>query len=55
MRIRGVISSVARSMGLSHEHVRQVAYGRRTSARVSKALVAELGRRRRAERRERAA
>ncbi len=40
-KIRGLVADVARKMGLSHEHVRQVAGGDRTSARVAKALLAE--------------
>lgn len=39
---RGIIAIVARDLGLSHEHVRQVALGKRVSARVSRALSAAL-------------
>jgi hypothetical protein len=44
-KLHGVISAVSKSLGLSHEHVRQVAYGNRTSARVKTALLAEIERR----------
>jgi hypothetical protein len=54
-RIRGLCAAVARRLGLSHEHVRQVAYGNRTSKRVSKALLAEKRRRDRRCEKERAA
>jgi hypothetical protein len=40
--VRGVIAEVARDLNLSHEHVRQVAYGHRKSARVLIALKQKL-------------
>jgi hypothetical protein len=43
-RTRGVVAAVARRLNLSHEHVRQVAYGNRKSDRVTKALLSELKR-----------
>jgi hypothetical protein len=53
--VRGLIADVARLEGLSHEHVRQVALGHRTSRRVAKALTAELRKRERQEQREKTA
>ena len=38
----GVCAAVAKSLGLSHQHVRQVSLGRRVSTRVSEALDVEL-------------
>ena len=43
--VRGTIAEVARQLNLSHEHVRQVAYGNRVSLRVKEALSAELEKR----------
>jgi len=53
--VRGVIADVARRLNLSHEHVRLVAHGRRTSKRVARALVAELRHRKHQQEREKAA
>jgi prophage antirepressor-like protein len=47
-RLRGVIADVARALGLSHEHVRLVAHGRRTSSKVQTALLREMRRREKA-------
>lgn len=52
---RGVVAEVARRLGLSHEHVRQVALGTRASKRVARALVSERKRRDREEQKGRAA
>jgi hypothetical protein len=54
-KVRGVIADVARRLNLSHEHVRLVAHGRRTSKRVARALVAELRHRKHQQEREKAA
>jgi len=54
-RIHGLCAAVARQLGLSHEHVRQVAHGNRVSKRVSKALIAEKRRRDRRSEKARAA
>jgi len=51
--IRGVYSEVARKLGVTPQHVRLVGVGRRTSRRVSKAIMREI--RLRAQRMERAA
>lgn len=42
---RGIIAEVSRRLGLSHEHVAQVAFGNRTSTRVLRALRQEVARR----------
>lgn len=49
-KIRGIVADVARRLHLSHEHVRQVALGGRTSERVAKALTIELRQRKRQDR-----
>ena len=54
-KIRGIVASVARQLDLSHEHCRLVAHGKRTSERVSKALLSELRKRQAKEARGRAA
>jgi hypothetical protein len=36
--LRGLIAGVARTLGLSDQHVRQVAYGKRVSQKVTEAL-----------------
>jgi hypothetical protein len=43
--VRGIVADVARQLGLSHEHVRLVAAGKRTSARVARALASEYRKR----------
>jgi len=54
-RMHGLCATVARRLGLSHEHVRQVALGNRVSGRVTKALCAEVRRRERVAQKGRAA
>ena len=44
-QLRGVIAAVARDLGLSHEHVRQVARNGRKSPRVAEALRSEIRKR----------
>lgn len=42
--INGTYSRVARSLGVSANHVREVIFGRRTSDRVMRAVVREVAR-----------
>ncbi len=51
----GMNALIARRLGVTHEHVRQVALGNRVSRRVAKALMAEKKRRERRSGLERAA